>query len=103
MEMPKLAALHADFVGKGFVVAAVSVDREDAKGEAKARLKELSDDKLTFLHDPRMSIVYPMKARGFPTSVLYNRQGVEIARLAGEADWASPQAHALIEAALARD
>jgi thiol-disulfide isomerase/thioredoxin len=101
-EMPMLADLQADFKDRDFRVVAVSVDRADASVEAKARLNELSKGILPFFHDPKMSIVYPMKARGFPTSVLYDRQGNEIARLAGEADWNSPEAHALIEAALAQ-
>jgi hypothetical protein len=81
-------------------VVAVSVDRESDKAEAKQKLEGLTKGVLRFYHDPRMAIVYPMQARGFPTSVLYDRQGKEVARLAGEADWHSPEAHAVIEAAL---
>ena len=99
-EMLMLADLQGDFAGTDFQVIAVSVDRADAAAAAKARLADLSGGKLGFFHDPKMSIVFPMKARGFPTSVLYNRDGAELARLAGEADWSSPDAHALIEAAL---
>lgn len=101
-EMPILAALQTDFAGKDFVVVAVSVDRQSDAAQAKTRLAELSKGALTFFHDPKMAIVYPMKARGFPTSVLYDKKGRELARLSGEADWDSPQAHALIDAALAQ-
>jgi thiol-disulfide isomerase/thioredoxin len=101
-EMPLLATLQNDFAGQDFVVVAVSVDREGDKDQAKVRLGELSKGKLAFYHDPRMSIVYPMKARGFPTSVLYDKEGQELARLAGEAQWDSNEAKALIQAALAR-
>lgn len=101
-EMPMLAALQKDFANQEFVVVAVSVDRDAEKQQAKSRLAQLSKNGLAFYHDPRMSIVYPMKARGFPTSVLYDRTGTEIARLAGEADWSRTQAHNLIEAALSQ-
>jgi thiol-disulfide isomerase/thioredoxin len=101
-EMPMLANLQKSFAGRDFLVVAVSVDRESDKAEAVARLAELSRGALPFFHDPRMAIVYPMKARGFPTSVLYNREGEEIARLAGEADWDSPEAKVMIEAALSQ-
>jgi thiol-disulfide isomerase/thioredoxin len=101
-EMPMLAALQKDFASQAFVVVAVSVDRQTDKEQAKTRLAELSKNGLSFYHDSRMSIVYPMKARGFPTSVLYDRQGKEIARLAGEADWHSIHARDLIEAALSQ-
>jgi hypothetical protein len=45
-------------------------------------------------------VAFEVKAKGFPTTILYGRNGVEIGRLAGGADWASPEAKALIEAAL---
>jgi thiol-disulfide isomerase/thioredoxin len=99
-EMPTLAALHSRFQAQGFEVVAISVDKDVSRDIAIAKLKDLSKDQLTFYHDPRMGVVFPMKARGFPTSVLYDRNGIEIARLAGEANWNSAEAHALIEAAL---
>jgi thiol-disulfide isomerase/thioredoxin len=102
-EMPTLARLQNEFKGADFKVVAVSVDRADEKAEAKSRLQELSKGTLPFYHDPRMAIVYPMQARGFPTSVLYDRQGREVARLAGEADWGSAEAQALIKFALSRN
>jgi thiol-disulfide isomerase/thioredoxin len=102
-EMPTLADLQRDFVDTDFSVVAISVDKEDTRVEAVAKLKELSNDRLPFFHDPKMAIVFPLKARGFPTSILYDRQGNELARLSGEADWHSPQAHALVEAALAQN
>ena len=101
-EMPTLANLQSAFKNKDFIVVAVSVDRESEKAEAKDQLEALSRGVLPFFHDPKMAIVYPMQARGFPTSVLYDRHGKEIARLAGEADWNSPEAQALIKAALSQ-
>jgi thiol-disulfide isomerase/thioredoxin len=99
-EMPTLAALQQKYGGDDFVVAAISVDRDDTREEAITKLASLSNGKLAFFHDPKMAVVFPMKARGFPTTVLYDREGKEIARLAGEADWNSPQAQALVEAAI---
>ena len=43
-------------------------------------------------------MVYDSSARGFPTTVIYDEDGVEIARLAGEADWNSYEAAALVDA-----
>lgn len=99
-EMPTLAALQSHFEGEDFQVVAISVDRDDTRAVAVAKLAELSTGKLAFYHDPKMAVVFPMKARGFPTSVLYDRDGTEIARLAGEADWNSAEARALIQAAI---
>jgi thiol-disulfide isomerase/thioredoxin len=79
----------------------ISVDQEDAGAEAKAKLAELTGGALPFYHDPRMTTVYPARARGFPTSILYDRNGRELARLAGEADWDDAVAMGLIGHAVA--
>jgi thiol-disulfide isomerase/thioredoxin len=100
MEMPTLASLQEKFGAEDFVVAAISVDRDDTRDEAVTQLARLSKGKLAFFHDPKMAVVFPLKARGFPTSVLYDRNGKEIARLAGEANWNSIEAHDLIAEAI---
>jgi hypothetical protein len=35
---------------------------------------------------------------GLPATVLIDREGRELGRIVGEADWNAPEAHALIEA-----
>ena len=45
-------------------------------------------------------IYYESGARGFPTTIIYGADGKEIARVAGEADWASYEAAALVDAIL---
>lgn len=100
-EMPTLANLQRKLGGDDFEVVAISVDREDNRTEAVAKLNALSAGALSFYQDTKMGVVFPMKARGFPTSVLYDRNGNELARYAGEADWAGPEAMGMIEAAIA--
>jgi thiol-disulfide isomerase/thioredoxin len=99
-EMPTLAQLQKDFAGQKFRVVAISVDRLAEGPQARAELEKLTGGALGFYHDPNYAVVYPMKARGFPTSVLYDASGREVARLAGDADWSSPEAKALIGAVL---
>jgi thiol-disulfide isomerase/thioredoxin len=99
-EMPTLAALDAAFAGRGFDVVAISVDRADDADMARQELARLTSSQLSFYHDPTMQTVYPARARGFPTSILYDRQGREVARLAGEADWNAEEARALVAAVL---
>jgi thiol-disulfide isomerase/thioredoxin len=101
-EMPTLGDLQAKYGDRDFVVVAISVDRDDTRDEAVTKLDALAKGKLAFFQDPKMAVVFPLKARGFPTSVLYDRNGKEIARLAGEADWNSIEAHGLVDAALAQ-
>ena len=39
-------------------------------------------------------------APGAPTTVIYGKDGLEVARVAGEADWSGPEARALVDKAL---
>ena len=41
-----------------------------------------------------------LKLVGMPTTILINKDGLEIGRLAGPAEWDSPEAKKLIEAAI---
>ncbi len=103
-EMPSLAALQAARGGDRFQVVAISVDSAEDRDYAVRRLGELAGTELTFYHAPpeRWDIVYDSGARrGFPTSVLYAADGTKIAQFAGDADWSSYEAVALIDALLA--
>lgn len=100
-EMPTLAALQRRFQGRGFKVVPISVDSEGDLAKARAELARLSGGGLPFLADYSRAVLFAVAAPGMPTTILYDRQGREIARLAGEADWSSDEAAALIEAALA--
>jgi thiol-disulfide isomerase/thioredoxin len=100
-EMPTLAALDQAFDGRGFEVVAISLDRLRDADLAQQKLAELTGGRLEFLIDTTMTIAPDSGAQGMPTTILYDANGQELARLAGEADWAAPEAKALIEAALA--
>lgn len=95
-EMPTLAALQRAYP-EGVKVLALSVDRVGDKAMAERMLADLSGGALSFYHDPSYAVAFAARARGFPTTVVYDPQGREVARLAGSADWASPEARALIE------
>jgi thiol-disulfide isomerase/thioredoxin len=99
-EMPTLAALKRAYADKPFDVVAVSVDAQGDRTAAMAELKELTGGALSFYQDYTYGIAYAAKAVGFPTTILYGPDGGELARIAGEADWDSPEARALIDAAL---
>ncbi len=99
-EMPTLQRLQELRGGEDFVVLAVSVDTVPDREFAQRELGKLAGGVLTFYHDPNYALPYGMGARGFPTTVIYDRQGREIARLSGEADWAGEDALALIDWAI---
>lgn len=101
-EMPSLGALQTARAGDTFEVIALSVDAAEDVDYAKRRLTELGAANIPFRHAPMDSgdIIYGAGVRGFPTTILYNAEGIEIARLAGEADWASAEAVQFIDAAI---
>lgn len=106
-EMPSLAALHSARGAPDFAVITISVDSPEDRDYAAQRLKQLSGgvlDFYTLADGPEgWNIVYESGAGGgFPTTILFDRHGRKVARLEGDADWASYEAVALIDAVLER-
>ena len=100
-EMPDLAKLEKELGSDQFEVVAVSVDRKGAEASA-AFLKETGVDNLKLYVEPSTKIVNDVQSAGLPASILVDRQGRELGRILGPAEWASPAAQALIKAALAQ-
>jgi thiol-disulfide isomerase/thioredoxin len=98
-EMPQLAELQQKFGGDGFEVVAVSVDRKGVEASSEF-LKAVGADALKLYIDKPAASLGALKSPGLPTTVLLDRQGREIGRLLGPADWIAPEAVKLIEAAL---
>ncbi|MEL6414237.1 MAG: TlpA disulfide reductase family protein [Pseudomonadota bacterium] len=101
-EMPSLAALERSRGDEAFKVIAISVDSPEDTDYAKQRLRELSGGVLEFytLADgpDGWNVVYDMGAGGgFPTTILYGKDGLKIGKIEGEADWASYEAVALVD------
>ncbi|HUR43000.1 MAG TPA: TlpA disulfide reductase family protein [Aestuariivirga sp.] len=99
-EMPALAELQAKLGSKDFEVVAISIDRKGIEASA-AFLKETGAAALKLYVEPSSRILNDLQALGLPATVLIDRQGYEIGRLLGPAQWNSPEAINLIEAALA--
>lgn len=99
-EMPTLAALQRRFEGRLRVIP-ISVDGEGARENAQRQLAALSGGSLPFLIDITRGVLFDAQAAGMPVTIIYDREGFEVARLAGGADWDSPEAAALLEAVLA--
>ncbi|MFC3076606.1 TlpA family protein disulfide reductase [Phenylobacterium terrae] len=101
LEMPTLAALQKSYAGKPVKVVAVSVDQEDDLAKAQAFIAKHAPLDFYIDRERKISFVLTPPAPGMPTTVIYGPDGVERARLAGEADWTSPEAKAVIDAVLA--
>jgi thiol-disulfide isomerase/thioredoxin len=99
-EMPTLAELQRRYEGRLRVVT-VSVDSEGDRAKAQRELARLSGGALPFLIDISRGILFDVAAAGMPVTIIYDRNGRELARLVGGADWSSDEAAALMDAVLA--
>jgi thiol-disulfide isomerase/thioredoxin len=99
-EMPALDQLETKLGGKDFQVVAVNIDK-GGPDKAAAFLKETGATHLGLYTDPSGKLFSTLKTVGMPTTLIIDREGREIALLVGPADWASPEAVAAIEAAIA--
>jgi thiol-disulfide isomerase/thioredoxin len=96
-EMPTLARLQAAYAGKPLAVVAVSLDTAADTETAKAFIAQYSP--LAFYQDAKFNFVTDLKPTpaGFPTTIIFDRSGQARAIMSGEADWASPEAKAVVD------
>jgi len=96
-EMPTLARLQAAYAAQPVKVVTLSVDDDKALPKAQAMIA--ANPPLSLYRDPayRMAFSLTPALKGFPTTVIFDRRGREVARLEGAADWSSPQARQLVE------
>jgi thiol-disulfide isomerase/thioredoxin len=103
-EMPALDRLQTKLGGKDFDVVAINIDTRDLE-KSKSFLKDAKLTRLDYYSDQKSKVFQDLKAvgraLGMPTSVLVDRQGCEIATIAGPAEWDSDDAIKLITAATA--
>jgi thiol-disulfide isomerase/thioredoxin len=100
-EMPALAALNADLGGDDFEVLLVATGRNAP--EAIERFFAEADIRgLETSLDPRSALAQAMGVPGLPVTLILNREGDEIARLIGGADWNGASARAILTDLLAR-
>ena len=99
-EMPSLDRLQADLGGDDFQVVAIAAGHNPPPA-VKKFLSEQKIENLPVLLDPRQALARQMGVMGMPVTVLIDRDGNEIARLIGGADWSSDAAKTLINQAKA--
>ncbi len=101
-EMPTLDQLQATLGGPDFEVVAINIDTKRLE-RVPDFLREANISKLALYSDPRAEAFFRLKTSGkvlgLPTTYLIGRDGCAIATMAGPANWASPDAQALVEAA----
>jgi thiol-disulfide isomerase/thioredoxin len=95
-EMPALDRLQAKLGGDEFLVIPLSIDR-DGVAAVKRFYQELGLQKLGIYIDPSGKGGRALAIPGVPTTLLVDRQGREVARKMGAAEWDAPEMVALIE------
>ena len=98
-EMPALDRLQASLGSDQFQVVAISVDRTGLPG-AKKFLEETKTPNLAVYADPTARLASTLRAAGLPATLLIDKQGREIGRLLGPAEWDGDAAKHLIQSAM---
>lgn len=101
-EMPHLSALQDEMGSVDFQVVTIATGRNALPGMQRF-FEEIDVDNLPLHRDPQQTLAREMGVIGLPVSVLLNRDGQEIGRLIGAADWSSPSAMAIIAALVANE
>jgi thiol-disulfide isomerase/thioredoxin len=89
-EMPALDRLQAQLGGDDFVVVPLSIDRKGVEA-VKAFYEELGLQKLGIYVDASGAASRALGAPGVPTTLLIDRNGREVARKMGAAEWDGPE------------
>jgi len=96
-EMPMLSELQRELGGDSFEVVTIATGRNAPQG-MKSFFEEVGVDNLPLHRDPKSELAREMSVLGLPITVILNPEGQEIARLRGDADWASDNAKAVLAA-----
>lgn len=100
-EMPTLDRLQAKLGGPDFEVLALSIDREGIPAITKF-FGEVGVKHLTMYLDSSAKAAPVLGAVGLPTTLLIDREGREIGRLVGPAEWHSAEMVEFIRSYLAK-
>jgi thiol-disulfide isomerase/thioredoxin len=94
-EKPSLDALNAERASPDFGVIAIASGRNSLEAIDRFN-EEVGIVTLDTYLDPRTALAGEMRVPGLPVTVVLNRDGDEIARLMGGADWNGESARAIV-------
>ena len=103
-EMPALDALEETLGGDAFEVVAVSLDTANTPDGPRDFYGEYQIDSLGLYVDPTARMLSDLRGigvrGGLPTTILVDESGCTLGIIEGSADWAGPDALALLREAL---
>jgi len=94
-EMPALDALQTGIGSEKFEVITLSSDRKGLD-VVKSFFEKIGIQHLKIYIDPTLKAQRAFRVIGLPTTVLIDRNGVVVGRMAGPAEWNNEDAQALI-------
>jgi len=95
-EMPSIDALAEAKAGEDFAVVAVSTDFGGPE-KPRAFLKKMGARALALYLDADKDLARAAQVPGLPVTLLLDREGRELARLTGSADWNGEAARAIVD------
>ncbi|WP_407494719.1 TlpA disulfide reductase family protein [Pseudooceanicola sp. MF1-13] len=101
-EMPTLESLSQEYGGDDFAVVTVATG-PNAPPAIDAFFDDIGVTTLPKYRDPRSGLARAAGVLGLPVTVILDRDGQELARLTGTADWHSDSARMIVEALIAKD
>ncbi|HEY0214182.1 MAG TPA: TlpA disulfide reductase family protein [Paenirhodobacter sp.] len=96
-EMPALDRAQADLGPRGLHVVTLATGR-NPQAQITRFFDQAGVTHLPRYQDEQRGLARAMGVAGLPVSVLIDRNGLEVARIIGEADWNSPEARAVLTA-----
>lgn len=100
-EMPSLDRLQAELGGEDLLVLPLSQDRGEAEDKIDDFYDEIGLEHLAVFRDPQAAAGRAFRAPGLPTTIVIDREGREVGRVLGHAEWDSEGAIDLLETVMA--
>ena len=94
-----LSELQTEFGGATFDVVTIATGRNPPPA-MKSFFDEIGVDNLPLYRDPKSGLAREMGVLGLPITVIINPEGQEVARMRGDADWASDNAKDILRTIL---
>lgn len=95
-----LSELQNELGGEDFQVVTLATGR-NLVPQMEKFFDEIGVRNLPLYRDPKQDIAREMSVLGLPVTVLIDRNGNELGRLTGDADWSSASAKAILEQVIA--
>ena len=89
-EMPSLDLLQSNFKLDNLKIFPINIGQEDLS-KSVTFFDELKIENLNIYYDPAVTLVKKFSLRGLPTTILFDKEGKEFARIIGSIDFSNKE------------